>query len=99
VVRELVLLNLGEEFVAQHIVYSRLASASMTRKCSRRVKSIKDVKLKQLTLCNEPFCPWAYVSITSFTWGVGNVKRWSERTYSGIKISTDDHQQLRLEVL
>lgn len=96
-VRELIsllwiLLNLGEGLVTQQIVYSRLASVSMARKCSRRVKSIKNVELEQLTLCNEPFCPWAYVSITSFTWGVGNVKRWSERTYSGVKISTDDSQ-------
>lgn len=32
--------DLEEVFIAQNIIYSRLASASMARKCSRRVYAV-----------------------------------------------------------
>jgi hypothetical protein len=37
--------------------------------------------------------------IECFAWGVGNVKGGSTRTYSGIEISAQNRQQLRLDVL
>jgi hypothetical protein len=39
------------------------------------------------------------VCVTSSAWWVGNIKCGSARTYAGVKVSTDNRQQLRLDML
>ncbi len=69
----------------------------MARESSRGVDTGKDKQLVQVTYIHKQLRSGAYMGITSSTCRMCSIKSGGKRTNAGVKISTQDRQQLWLD--